>query len=171
MNSILNFLKKKQQAAPTQMEPQIPESLFFDTNPPIDEPVKISEREKINFIIEFDYESEGLKDGFNLPNQNILELKLERFKAELLKEYDSLIDIKNLKIQKLLALKSITENIDVLTAANIILDITNLETEKILLETEKEEIKIGSGSYKIISNNYRIGFIIGIENYKKSKIL
>jgi len=150
--------------------PEVPKNIFMDENPPLDEPLQKSERNRINFLIEFDYEREGMKDGFNIPNQSVLELKLERFKAEILKEYEVLINEKIEKIQKLNSLKTASENIDTLFAAQLILDIANLETDKTTLISEKVQIENGRGSYLIVENNYKIGFIQGMEKFKQVEI-
>jgi hypothetical protein len=151
------------------MQP-IEKTTFIDENPPVQDNSNQSERARIDFLIEFDYESEGIKDGFNLPNQNVMEYKTERYKAELLKEYDSLIDKKNEKISKLKSLKSSVDNIDTLFAAEIILDITNLESQNQTLISEKNKIEDGTGSFIIIINNYKIGYIKGVQKFKDTQI-
>jgi len=170
---LFNFFKNSNQTDTLEtaiVEREIPKSLFMDENPPVEEPIKSLERDRINFLIEFDYEREGIKDGFNLPNQNVLELKLQRFKAEIIKEYDVLINSKIEKIQKLNSLKSSSENIDTLFAAKLILDITNFEADKSTLLNERNEIEMGKGAYLIVENNYKIGFIQGMEKFKQTEI-
>jgi hypothetical protein len=172
---LFNFFKNSNETdvlEPKNLEVQtdVPKSIFMDENPPLEEPIKQTERDRINFLIEFDYEREGMKDGFNIPNQSVLELKLERFKAELIKEYEVLINEKIEKIQKLNSLKTASENIDTLFAAKLILDITNLEADKTTLLNEKTQIEMSKGAYLIVENNYKIGFIQGMEKFKQVEI-
>jgi len=167
---ILDMLfKGKTQTDVLDIKP-IEKTSFIDENPPVEDYSNQSERKRIDFLIEFDYESEGIKDGFNLPNQNVLEFKLDRYKAELLKEYDSLIDNKKEKISKLKSLKSSVDNIDTLFAAEIILDITNLESQNQTLISEKNKIEDGNGTFRIILNNYKIGYIKGVQKFKDTQI-
>lgn len=167
---ILDILFKGKNQTEELDTKQIERTAFVDDNPPVEDKSSQSEREKIDFLIEFDYESEGLKDGFSLPNQNVLEYKLDRYKAELLKEYDELIDNKKEKINKLNSLKSSVDNIDTLLVAEIILDITNLESQNQTLISEKDKIEQGNGAFRIIQNNYKIGYIKGIQKFKDSQI-
>lgn len=167
---ILDMLFKGKNQTEVLDTKSIERATFVDDNPPVEDTSTQSERERIDFLIEFDYESEGIKDGFNLPNQNVLEYKLERYKAELIKEYDSLIDNKKEKISKLKSLKSSVDNIDTLFAAEIILDITNLESQNQTLISEKNKIEDGTGPFIIIINNYKIGYIKGVQKFKDTQI-
>ena len=172
---LFNFFKNSNEtevATPKIINPlpEIPKSIIIDENPPVEDKSSLSERERIDFLIEFDYETEGIKDGFALPNQNVLEYKLDRYKAELLKEYDVLIDNKKEKINKLKSLKNSADNIDTLFTAEVILDITNLESQNQTLISEKNKIEEGNGAFRIIQNNYKIGYIKGIQKFKETLI-
>ena len=87
--SIFNFFKSKNEALVEQAESNSEmafKEAFIDENPPVQEAAGNHEKDRINFLIEFDYENEGIKDGFMSPNGTVMELKLERYKGELLNE-------------------------------------------------------------------------------------
>lgn len=172
--SIFNFFKSKNEALVEQAESNSEmafKEAFIDENPPVQEAAGNHEKDRINFLIEFDYENEGIKDGFMSPNGTVMELKLERYKGELLNEYDLLIAKKTAVIHRLNVLKATVGNIDPLTDAQLILDITNSEIAKQAFEMERTQIEIGGGAFRIIFTNYKIGFIRGIEKFKQNEIL
>ena len=77
------------------------------------------EMQKINQLIQRDYEKIGFQDAIYEPSQAIIDLKLDRFKFQLLMEYQILIDKKSERLTKLKKLHLSTINIDPLLSEKL----------------------------------------------------
>ena len=64
------------------------------------------EMQKINQLIQRDYEKIGFQDAIYEPSQAIIDIKLDRFKFQLLMEYQTLIDKRKCHSRNALSFKS-----------------------------------------------------------------
>ena len=81
------------------------------------------EMQKINQLIQRDYEKIGFQDAIYEPSQAIIDLKLDRFKFQLLMEYQTLIDKRSERLTKLKKLHHSTISIDQLLSEKLNTDI------------------------------------------------
>jgi len=129
------------------------------------------EMQKINNLLYRDYEKIGFQDSIYEPSQASIELKLERFKLQLLNEYQILIDKRNERLTKLTKLHLSTSNIDELLSEKLKTDIDILKYDIENLIRDSKLIESREGKFKIIENSYKIGYTTGIISYKNAVIL
>jgi hypothetical protein len=143
-------------------------NLPFDNS---NEDSKYLEMQKINNLLYRDYEKIGFQDSIYEPSQASIELKLERFKLQLLNEYQILIDKRNERLTKLTKLHLSTSNIDELLSEKLKTDIDILKYDIENLIRDSQLIESREGKFKIIENSYKIGYTTGIISYKNAVIL
>lgn len=132
---------------------------------------KVLEMSNIKQILERDYEKVGFQDAIYEPSQAIIDLKLDRIKLLLLKEYQLLIDKKNERITKLKKLYETTKNIDPMLSEKLNTDIEVVQYDLEKLLSDYELIDKREGKFKIVENSYKIGYTTGVITYKNSIIL
>ena len=129
------------------------------------------EMQKINQLIQRDYEKIGFQDAIYEPSQAIIDLKLDRFKFQLLMEYQILIDKKSERLTKLKKLHLSTINIDPLLSEKLTTDIDIVQYDLEMMNGDYQLIDKREGKFKIIENSYKIGYTTGVISYKNSVIL
>ena len=129
------------------------------------------EMQKINQLIQRDYEKIGFQDAVYEPSQAIIDLKLDRFKFQLLMEYQILIDKKSERLTKLKKLHLSTINIDPLLSEKLTTDIDIVQYDLEMMNGDYQLIDKREGKFKIIENSYKIGYTTGVISYKNSVIL
>ncbi len=129
------------------------------------------EMQKINNLLYRDYEKIGFQDSIYEPSQATIDLKLERFKLQLLNEYQILIDKRNERLTKLTKLHLSTCNIDELLSEKLKTDIEILKYDIESLIRDSQLIESKQGKFKLIENSYKIGYTTGIISYKNAVIL
>ena len=126
---------------------------------------------KVNEILERDYEKIGFQDAVYEPSQAIIELKLDRFRLLLLKEYQIIIEKRNERLTKLMRLYDSTKSIDPLLSDKLYTDIEIIKYDIDSLKNEYQLIENRGGKFKIIENSYKIGYTTGVITYKNSVII
>ena len=129
------------------------------------------EMQKINQLIQRDYEKIGFQDAIYEPSQAIIDLKLDRFKFQLLMEYQILIDKKSERLTKLKKLHLSTINIDPLLSEILTTDIDIVQYDLEMMNGDYQLIDKREGKFKIIENSYKIGYTTGVISYKNAVIL
>lgn len=132
---------------------------------------KDMEMQKINQILQKDYEKIGFQDAIYEPSQAIIDLKLDRFKFQLLMEYQSLIDKRSERLTKLKKLHYSTINIDPLLSEKLTTDIEIVQYDLDMLNIDYQLVEKREGKFKIIENSYKIGYTTGVISYKNAVIL
>lgn len=127
--------------------------------------------QKINQLLQKDYEKIGFQDAIYEPSQAIIDLKLDRFKFQLLMEYQSLIDKRSERLTKLKKLHHSTINIDPLLSEKLKTDIEIVQYDLDMLNIDYQLVEKREGKFKIIENSYKIGFTTGVISYKNAVIL
>jgi hypothetical protein len=113
----------------------------------------------------------GFQDAIYEPSQAIIDLKLDRFKFQLLMEYQTLIDKKTERLLKLKKLHLSTINIDPLLSEKLTTDIDIVQYDLEMMNGDYQLIDKREGKFKIIENSYKIGYTTGVISYKNSVIL
>ena len=129
------------------------------------------EMQKINQLFLIDYEKIGFQDAVFEPSQAIIDLKLDRFKLQLLVEYQALIDKRSERLTKLKKLHLLTIKIDPLLSEKLSTDIDLIQYDLDMLNSDYQLIDKMEGKFKIIENSYKIGYTTGIITYKNAVIL
>jgi len=172
--SLFNFFRKSEKAVETQvehaLEPTVSESLFVDTEEPA-----VAETEKkqsaISAFLCKDYMKMGFHDGYLYPNGELMEANIKKLRSDFRMAVDQVIDEKRSAINELklhqINTRGISERLEeelsqkAQELGNLIHE---LDTQKIL-SVENEGLISGS------LNDYRIGFIKGVEQYRQEKLL
>ena len=129
------------------------------------------EMQKINQLFHIDYEKIGFQDAVFEPSQAIIDLKLDRFKLQLLVEYQALIDKRSERLTRLKKLHLLTIKIDPLLSEKLSTDIDLIQYDLDMLNSDYQLIDKMEGKFKIIENSYKIGYTTGIITYKNAVIL
>jgi len=129
------------------------------------------EMQKINQLIQRDYEKIGFQDAIYEPSQAIIDLKLDRFKFQLLMEYQILIDKKSERLTKLKKLHLSTINIDPLLSEILTTDIDIVQYDLEMMNGDYQLIDKREGKFKIIENSKKRGYTTGVISDKNSVIL
>jgi hypothetical protein len=172
--SLFNFFRKSERAIETQVEPliepTISKSLFVDTaEPQVAEPAH--RQSAICTFLNKDYMTKGYHDGYLYPNAELMDANIKKLRSDFRMAVDHVIDDKRTAINELklhqINTKGISERLEeelnqkVQELGNLIHE---LDTQKIL-SIENEGLISGA------INDYRIGFIKGIEQYRQEKLL
>jgi hypothetical protein len=171
--SLFNFFRRSEKAIETQVEPTVEpivnETIFLDNEEP-----SITELEgnksAISVFLDKDYIKLGYHDGYLYPNGELMDGNLKKIRSDFRMAIDRVIDdkrsvINNLKLHQI-GTRGISERLDEELTQKLeeLYNLINeLDTQKILsIENE--------GLISSCINDYKIGFIKGIEQYRREKI-
>jgi hypothetical protein len=172
--SLFKFFRKSEKTVETQvdhaMEPPVSQALFVDAEEPrLVEPQQM--KSAVGSFLDKDYMQKGYHDGYLYPNAELLEANIKKLRSDFRMAVDQLIDEKRSDINELklhqINTKGISQRLEeelnqkVQELSNLIHE---MDTQKIL-SVENEGWIAG------VLNDYRIGFIKGVEQYRQEKLL
>lgn len=172
--SLFNLFRKAEKSVEKPVEPSneniIDANLFVDNEAP-----KLNESsKKINSLSEFisaDYGSRGFNDGYLYPNSDLMEANIRKLRSDFRKAIDQVIDQNRTEINELKLHLINTRGISDRLEESLNQKITQLENILHELDTQKilsvENEGIISGSI----NDYKIGFIKGLERFSQEKFI
>lgn len=172
--SLFDFFRKSEKTEETQVkqaaEPTISQTLFVDA----EEPEVVESEKKQSSISAFlgkDYMKIGYHDGYLYPNADLMEANIKKLRSDFRMAVDQVIDEKRSVINELklhqINTRGISERLEEelnQKAQELVNLIHELDTQKIL-SVENE------GLIASALNDFRIGFIKGVEQYRQEKHL
>jgi hypothetical protein len=172
--SLFNFFRKSEKTVETQVdqavEPTVSQALFVDVNEP-----KLAESEQkqsaVSTFLHKDYAQKGYHDGYLYPIAELMEANIKKLRSDFRMTADQLIDEKRSAINELklhqINTRGISERLEEELNQKV-QELTNLIHE---LDTQKILSVENEGWIAGILNDYRIGFIKGVEQYRQEKLL
>lgn len=152
---------------------EIPESLFVDKEPPIMEEkkeVKVAGN-KLSAFLGVDYKGIGYSDGYRYHSAEVLDNYKRLVRSEFRAAVDFVID--EIKSKKLITQRDLIDSkaLSQKLAEKYEQTIVRFEEEIIRLEQEKDWSSVDEGLVMGPINQYRDGFIRGMEDYAEESML
>ncbi|MBA3286211.1 MAG: hypothetical protein H0U27_14300 [Nitrosopumilus sp.] len=171
--SLFNFFRKSEKAIENQVvhtvEPTVNQSLFVDTEDP--EVVETEKRQSaIIVFLSNDYMQQGYNDGYLYPSGELMEANIKKLRSDFRMAVDEVIDGKRSAINELKLHQIRTRGISERLEEELIQKLYELENLIHEMDTQKILSVENEGLIAGTLNDYRIGFIKGVEQYRQEKI-
>jgi hypothetical protein len=147
------------------------EDLFVDNNPPTQDVAAQLQHISLSSFLDRDYQRKGYEDGYSWHSAEMLDNQLKAIKSEFRYFLDQKVDELRQEILKLsdqkINVSGLSERMTQQLQLRIDLHDINLQR----LEREKEFSSQDEGLVMKVVNQYRDGFIRGMETYQEEKVL
>ena len=152
------------------IEPKVDQNLFVADEEPmfVEVPKKQS---ALSLFLNIDYMQRGSYDGYLYPNADLLEANIKKLRSDFRNAIDEAIDEKRSTLNELklhqVGTKGISERLEE-EMNHRIHEIENLIHE---LDVQKVFSVENEGLVASSLNDYRIGFVKGVERYRQEKLI
>jgi hypothetical protein len=146
------------------------EDLFIDNTPPILDTAVQSQHISISSFLERDFHRKGYEDGYSWHSAEMLDNQIKAIKSEFRYFLDQKVDELRQEILKLSDQKINVSGLSERMTQQLQLRIDLLDVNVQRLDREKEFSSQDEGLVMKCINQYRDGFIRGMETYQEEKL-
>jgi hypothetical protein len=149
----------------------VTEDLFVDNNPPEQDAVAQLQHISLSSFLDRDHQRKGYEDGYSWHSAEMLDNQLKAIKSDFRYFLDQKIDELRLEIHRASGEKINVYGLSERMVQQLQLRIDLFDVNLQRLEREKELSSQDEGLVMKVVNQYRDGFIRGMETYQEEKIL
>lgn len=145
--------------------------VFVDNEAPGSETNQINGKNPVELYLEQPFEWEGYTDGYSQPNMDLHDQKIRKIRSEFRKALDKTMDARRSDVIQLRVHIIETSGLSARMEAMLNEKVKQLESIIHELDTHKILSVEDEGMVSSAIHAYKLGFIKGVEQYQKEKLL